>query len=348
MFFYNGRAMLAPAGLHLVDAAQERYELKMKHTFTKKLAGPFLYLFWKTQIDILNACPPLQGAVFMSGIGSDRSARAWFAVLLKMLKEVPAALLAHARDIRGKRIALSNVTLWLTERCTLRCDKCLVRIPDTLQPSDPPASEILSDLRRLFSFADQIYAFNITGGEPFLYAALDEIVLACAASGKIARISVATNGTVLPGEALLAALRAANATVRISKYAPELQPQVETLKRLLESNSVAYLHESGAFWYDLGDPDANDRRGKQRFRICSQRLCLIYRFGKLFRCIQTATQMKNGLPTDAADYIDLRAAAPASYRAAWRALRTRRGLSACSRCLGFTYKTPRIPVAAQR
>ena len=320
----------------------------MKNAFAKKLASPFIYLFWKTQIDILSACPPLQGVVFTSGIGSDRSRKAWTAVLLKMMKEVPAALFSHARDARGKRIVLSNVTLAVTKRCTLQCGKCLMRIPDTPSSSDPPASELLCDLRTLFSLADCIYAFNISGGEPFLYAALDEILLACAASGKIERISVATNGTVTPGEKLLAALRAANATVRISKYPPELQPGVEALKRMLERSSIPYIHGSGAFWYDLGDGNVSDGQGKRRFQICSQRLCLIYYRGKLFRCNQTIVQMENGLQTDPQDYIDLRAIDPSSFRAQWRALREKRVLSACSRCLGFTYKTPRIPVAAQR
>jgi len=320
----------------------------MKNSFTKKLADPFLYVFWKTQIDILSACPPLQNMAFRSGIGTDRSRRLWLTMLRRIVKGLPTLLSSHLRDLRQGRIVLTNVTFGVTSRCTLRCDKCLVRMPDWPNPSDFPASRCIRELEALFAFADFIYTLNISGGEPFLHTALDEILLACAASDKIAHISVATNGTIVPNKKQLAALRAANATVRISKYRPELQPEVETLKHVLEQNSILYIHESGAFWYDLGDENICDNQGKRRFRVCSQRLCLIYYDKKLFQCCQTINQMQNGIQTDSKDYIDLRATDPSSFRAQWNAFGKKRVLSACSRCLGFTYKTPRIPIGTQR
>jgi len=54
------------------------------------------------------------------------------------------------------------------------------------------------------------------------------------------------------------------------------------------------------------------------------------------------------IPDCKEDYIDLRATSPAAFRGQWQKLLEKQTLSACSYCLGHTYKSPRAPVAEQR
>jgi len=319
--------------------------------FLKNATDFFKRLFWAMQIRILCSCPPLWGIAFQSGMSADRSREAWLKTLFRVAVRMPLAIFIHLYDKTRKRVVLPRVAVSVTLRCTLNCDNCIGYMPDNARLGDIPASDIIRDVRALFSNVDYIYDLNLTGGEPFLHPDLDQIILACVEPNKVGHVDVSTNGTVIPGTKALAALRKANATVRISKYLDELQPNVEKLKCILKENEIHFMHEECAFWYDPGDRAKTmlrDGMERRRFSICVLKLCLAFYNGKLHLC-HTSVLMEFGvIPVFKEDFIDLRMASPAAFREQWRTLQRKRVLSACSYCTGFSYKTPRIPVAVQR
>ena len=321
----------------------------METTFCKKAADPLLHLFWKTQISILRACPPLAGVVSRSGMGAENSGRLWVKTLLRTAKQAPRAALLHLCDVQRGRVVLPRVSVPVTTRCTLHCDKCIVHVPDLKKQADIPLRDLLRDIQALLACADHIYTIILGGGEAFLHSDLDEIIRAFAESGKVSDITVESNGTLVPGAKVLAALQKEDAMVRISRY-PALQPDVEKLKSALREYGIPHTHESGTTWRDLG-ATGRLREGseKRRFSVCIQQLCLPYLNGKLYLCGQSAVLTEEGLiPECAEDRIDLRCVSPAAFRAQWKELSKKRVVSACSYCLGDTYNTPKIPVAVQR
>jgi len=324
--------------------------LAVKAASIEKTLGPFKHLFWKTQIGLLRACPPLCGVVSKYSLGAAHSSKVWTTTLFQLAAEMPRAVLAHCRDRRAGRVVLSRISLYVTTRCTLRCDKCAVNIPDFRRRRDMPLDELTEDIQLLLSCVDSIYAVILAGGEAFLHPDLDAIIRLCADLRKIGSVSVQTNGTILPGANLLEALRDTKTLVKISKYPSELQPEVEKLKHILDENAIQYTHESAAFWNDMGAYGQRQAGSeKRRFSVCIQQLCLPYLGGKLYRCGAAAALAENGhLPGCKGEYIDLRATGPAAFRAQWGALVKKRASAACSYCLGQTYRSPRVPVAVQR
>jgi len=322
----------------------------MDESMLARAADPLLHLFWKAQIGILRACPPLHGVTIKHGMNAERSPKLWLKTLLHVGLRAPQALAFHLRDIRGGRVVLPRVSVGVTTRCTLRCDKCIARIPEIKHRAHVPFDELKRDLQALFSCADHIYDLNLAGGEAFLHPQLDEILRFCAASGKAGHIDITTNGTVLPGEKLIAALQDTKATVRITRYPPALQPKAGALKQMLKEHGIPYLHEVGAFWYDTdnsGRPQEGSARRK--FSVCAQTLCFSFFGGKLHLCSASAAQMEIGIIPDCGeDYINLREASPAAFRAQWKKLREKRSISACRYCLGCSYRAPKVPVALQR
>lgn len=316
----------------------------------KKSIDPFLHLFWKTQISILRACPPLHGAITRYNEGAANSRMQWVRTLFRLTALTPRSLLCHWRDKRGGRAVLSRVSIPVTTRCTLRCDKCVGHIPDLSAHADFPAHGLAQDIRALLACVDAVYAIVLTGGETFLHPDLDMIIHACAGGGKVGDLIVQTNGTVIPGAKTLAALREANVIVQITRYDPALQPGAEDLKRTLKEAGIRYTHESGTFWRDvgrLGQPQEGS--AKRRFGVCVLPLCRNFYAGKLHLCCESSILMEEGYIANCKeDYADVCASDPAAFREQLRRLLKKRSIAACSYCLGNTYMSPKIPVAAQR
>ena len=321
----------------------------MRSTLQKKLAEPFVRLFWKTQINIFRSCPPLCGVVSKGTFNAYQNRRLYVQNMLPVAARMPGALARHCRDKREGRVVLSRVSAIITTRCTLNCIKCLGHCPD-MEDRDMPIDDLVQDIQTLFSCVDYIYDIMVTGGETLLHPNLDQILRACADPNKVGNISIITNGTIFPSAKVLSALRETNATVKISRYPAALQPNVEQLKSMLEDNGIQYYHEIGSTWVDTGAwGQLKEGSATRRFSLCVLKLGFVCCWGKLHLCGESAVLMEEGLIPDCnEDYIDLRTACPDAFREQWQKLLKKDAVSACSYCLGQTYQTPKAPVAVQR
>jgi len=284
-------------------------------------------------------------------MGAATSRKTWILTLLRVTAQLPSAFSQCFGDKAKKRIVLPRVTIPVTTRCTLCCDKCLAHIPDLKNHRDIPIDDLIQDISALLSCVDHIYVVELSGGEAFLHPNLDEVIQACLDTGKVGHISVLSNGTVIPGAETLAALREAKATVQISKYSCVPTSKAEALKRVLEENEISYVHAGVRSWHDMGRfAQLQAGSAKRRFSLCILTLCFVYFKGKLHRCSGKAAILSEEgcLPDCEGDYIDLREIHPRGFPEALKKLLKKHVTSACSYCLGGTYKSPEIPVAAQR
>jgi len=317
----------------------------------KKLADPFEQLFWQTMIRMMRACPPVCG---MIADGAYRAQLSRVKSLLPLAARVPGMLLLHWRDKRKKRFALAQVYLGVTTRCTLYCDKCTMHLSDLTKHEDMPTHELLGDIRMLLSCVDHVYDFCFGGGEPFLHPDLDLAIRLCADSGKIGNLKILTNGTVIPGAAVLAALRDAGARVNISNYRPLFQSGVEMLRAILTKHEISYNVYPAArdYWVDTSGPGfgaLKEGSAAWRFRYCFLQMYHTMLDGQLHLCPQSCALSYDGrLVEGEDDYINMRTTNPAAFRAKYEELNQKTVLPACAYCLGQTYKTPKIPAAIQR
>ena len=321
----------------------------MKSTIIKKVTEPFVRLFWKTQFRVLRACPPLCGVVTANSLGATNAPGLLAKTYLQLAIRVPGAFICHWRDKWNHRVALSRVIVIVTTRCTLNCDKCGAHIPDLKCQRDMPPSELIPDIKSLLGCVDYIHNLTLSGGEPLLHPNLDEIIRACFVQDKVGDIIVQTNGTVMPDEHVLEALRETKARVQISRYPAALQPNVGKVKNVLNENGIYYTHLSSTFWNDtkLGQPQEGSMR--RRFDVCALQNCFPLMDGKLYRCSESAISLGEGLLPDCREeYIDIRTTDPAPFCTQWRQLLKKKYVSTCAYCLGRTYKSPRVPIAVQR
>ena len=314
----------------------------------RKAADPFIRWFWMLQIYVLRTIPPFLGMISRISMNATRSRRAWLITLFRAALLVPQALFQHLNNVRKKRIVIARMSIGITTHCTLSCDKCIAHIPD-MPHKHIPREDLLADMRFLLSCVDFIYDMNLSGGEAFLHPHLDEVIRLLVDSDKVGDVNVTSNGTVMPSEKILSALREGKIAVKISRYKPELQPNVEKLKDLLRAWEIPYIHDVEGFWYDAGDLNHPlTGSAKKRFRVCTHQLCMPYFDGKLHLCAESFYFLHKYPEKCAGDYIDLRTVSAEDFRAQFRALSKRNVISACEYCAGFTYQTPKIPRAEQR
>ena len=119
-------------------------------------------------------------------------------------------------------ISVPEVSFIVNNRCTLSCRGCIEYIPYTGNKRDFPFKEIKESVDYFFQYADYAGDIVVVGGETLLYKDLAMVLKYLyehyAAAGRVKNISIMTNGTVMPDEDVLQALKSYDITVRISDY----------------------------------------------------------------------------------------------------------------------------------
>jgi len=208
-------------------------------------------------------------------------------------------------------IFLTDVTIIITTKCTLRCKDCVAMIPNYKRPHDFDMGACLSNIRKIVNAVDGINALVVQGGETFLYPQLSGFIAEVVNEKKIDDISVIINGTLLPDDKLLLTLKNKKITVLLSDYGP-LSNKKDELIRLFEENGICYeirpMIEGG--WIDYGLPEKRNRTKKElqkMFKKCSfpkQNKMIIG--NNLYSCCRIASMLDScSIPVGSGDCFSL-------------------------------------------
>jgi len=143
---------------------------------------------------------------------------------------------------RYKELYLPSVSFLPTDRCNLRCRACLNFTPYIKRFQERPWEEVKADLDLFFANVDFIGLFHISGGEPMLCSYIGKLVryLSEHYGKQIYSLETVTNGTVLPGQEFLDALRDCDIKITVDDYREVLPEHHETFEK-----AVASLERAG-------------------------------------------------------------------------------------------------------
>lgn len=204
----------------------------------------------------------------------------------------------------------------LTERCSLKCKACAhgcYAVDSGRQDMSIEEAEKSADF--FFDKVDLIQEFVLIGGEPFLYKALDKIILYIGEKyrDKMLTFSITTNGTIIPDEKVMYLCKKYNVLVRISNYSSTLhylEKKYEQLITQLKKNSVSYsLCDADYEWMDYGfetvDRKWNEEELIRVFDKCKTP-CREIRGSRYYYCVMARTISENlGFDVGKEDYLDL-------------------------------------------
>jgi organic radical activating enzyme len=180
-------------------------------------------------------------------------------------------------------IVLPIADVIVTEKCSLRCEKCANLMQYFENPKHMPLARVKDDTDRLFANADYVRSLYLFGGESFLYKDLPAAMYYAERHKKqYGRQAFITNGTVVPNEETMLALRDTEALVNISDYGEHSKNMGKLTKRLTEYG-VPFL-VNAVKWYDYQQvTDGCGRDARAVFASCKE-TCVSIRAGKLYRC----------------------------------------------------------------
>ncbi len=247
---------------------------------------------------------------------------------------------------------LSFVALGITERCTLRCEKCSVLAPYYTKARDDSYADIIQPFQRFLSCVDSIAELQLGGGETLMHKELERILAWCLEREKIKEISIFTNSTILPNEGLTKVLANPKVKLLLDDYGP-LSRKLPDIIRLCDEKGIRYLIQKFERWDDLGDytdKHETDEEVAEKFRYCSFGNVISFLKGKLYRCTTAAriADMRM-VPDDPDDYVDFNYEQEA---AVWKdqirkLLYEKKFHTGCRLCNGVNIYRLGIPVAEQ-
>lgn len=251
--------------------------------------------------------------------------------------------------------SIDQIDLYITTKCSLRCRDCAVLIPYIQSPKNYDMTEILDDLTKVLDGLGHVRIVNFYGGEPMLHPHLVQMIRALRLESRFDRLSIITNGTIVPSEDLLQAMREEpRFMVRISDYGA-ISGKVQTIAELLKQYGIPYEITNYAYW-DRGTKveRRNDTLEQliKKFKSCTACSILHVHDRKGYLCCVASSGCSMGIfPVSPSNYIDLTDTEALPERLNHFITRPGRDeyLDACKYCSGIhcIQFEEKVPVAVQ-
>lgn len=198
-----------------------------------------------------------------------------------------------AADRLGTRhIFLKRLELDVTSKCSLHCKYCSNMMQYYERPYDLDAEQILMDLSRMLELVEWIDEILLIGGEPFMYRKLAELLTEISKNEevkrKVGQMELVTNGTIVPDDTTMGALKEAKVFVMISNYGDKSRNLDKLVNKLCEF-SIRYAVMSLPYWANVEQyVDAKEimtEKDRMRWRkeMCST-LHRVVDSGKFYLC----------------------------------------------------------------
>lgn len=184
------------------------------------------------------------------------------------------------------RFEASFMSLFVTQKCTLKCQKCSDLIPFYKNPQSFQLKSLIKDTKRYLSAVDSVHFFLICGGETFLYPDLEDLIKYLVKQRKIRHIGITTNGTIIPADSLCRLLAKEKIIVRVSDYKCVHKKRVELIKKL-KKHGIFIDDLRGQKWYDVGEFENRNRNQDelaQLYKECRMKRCFEINQGKVIYC----------------------------------------------------------------
>lgn len=208
-----------------------------------------------------------------------------------------------------KEHAVDQIFLSITTKCSLRCKNCSSFIPYHSTPCHYSQGQIMEDFFTVLNTLEHIRIVNFYGGEPLLHPELSNMIRSLADETRIERISVITNGTIIPKEDLLDAMhKEKRFLLRISDYGA-LSSKLKELKNVLEKYDIKYEIANYTYWDQpskIGYMISSKKELKTKFQHCTSGNVVFLLNRKLYLCSTASTLCNiNVFPPSENNYVDL-------------------------------------------
>lgn len=258
-----------------------------------------------------------------------------------------------------KKLYVELAQICVTERCTLRCQKCAHAcnyVP--ISADDMPLEKVKRSADYFFKNVDFVKEFVLIGGEPLLYKELAKAIIYIGERYRkqMLLFVITTNGTILPSDDILELCKKYDITVRVSDYSttlPKLKKRYELLYKKLEGmRALVWNTDDEDSWYDYGfesiDHGNEPKVLMNVFNQCKTP-CREIRDNRYYYCVMARSVSENMKRyVGAEDYFDLSGEVDKKHLFEFEMGYSNKGyLDMCRFCRGAEAVNYRIPAAVQ-
>lgn len=233
-------------------------------------------------------------------------------------------------------------------KCNLNCKCCLNFTPFLKTMRDEPIERLKSEIDLFFSRIDCIGMFHVSGGEPFLYPHIEELLSYVGERyrDRIHELAVTTNGTREISDGLCTVLKKYSICVICDDYTRTLRKYKGEFKKLLEClrrHHVCFRINRVRWWIDLAPESTDNSKMTDDELVSFCDACAVpwaeYHSGKLYSCNYAHYAEKADLvPQGTTEYIDFSTLDDTQKKelVEFRAGYTKKGfMEFCKKCAGF-------------
>lgn len=256
------------------------------------------------------------------------------------------------RNQEDGKLIFNRIQYVVSERCSLKCRDCTHLMQYYKHPQDVDLLKYKAAFDFLVENVDSIAELRILGGEPFMNRDMGKLMEWYHDNNKIQRITVYTNGTIIPNEFILKALQRSKVKVHVSNYKFN-EKRIGEVVKVFDKYNINYFVRIYDSWQDAGGVEFRNytlEQKKEIFSNCFEQNCFTFLKGQLHRCPRSAHAMNIGaMPDIKEDYVDLLhwSGTKEGLIEELRKLQKRSWIVACNYCGGPNNRTQSIPAAIQ-
>lgn len=245
----------------------------------------------------------------------------------------------------GNKFEVPFISVFLTQKCSLRCINCSDLIPFYKEPQSFPCNKVLFCLQRYLASVDSVHFLLLCGGETFLYPDLENILLFCIKEKKIRNIGIVTNGTIIPNKRVCDLLSNSKIRVRVSDYKCVNKKRKQTIC-YLKNNGVLIEELRRQKWYDVGgfsERGRNVMQMKQIFGQCLMNNCFEINKNKVIYCArQRSSELGLTPKMSPDDYVSLKIEKKEQLKKELLNMYQKSFITTCNYCDGITQQSRRV------
>lgn len=259
--------------------------------------------------------------------------------------------IVHSSD-KDEELNFPRVQFVVTSACSLKCRDCISLMQYYRRPENSDLEKYKEGFSRLLKCVTNIFDFRILGGEPFVHREMYKLIEWFHDEEKIKRISIFTNGTIIPPAPALEQMKREKVYVHISDYRIN-RDNIRKLVNILEEYGITYYVQPYDFWQDTGNllkRNYTDQKKTEIFERCYDRECFSYFNGRLYHCPRAAHGINLGvMPDSETEYVDLMdmSVSDEEIKRQLRFQRDRTFIEACDYCDGADSHRLKIEPAIQ-
>lgn len=204
--------------------------------------------------------------------------------LVYAVRNVESALRNYALYY-GTGAAVERLVLVITDKCSLNCKNCDGYVPYHRNPKHDSYETVISSYERVMKVCGYVESLDVMGGEPLVHPDIAKVIKHIAEDKRSGKVTVISNGTIMPSQELIEILKNKKCLFRLSDYG-KTSSKKDALIELFTKEEIAYEITNYQYWDSVPKiqrTNQSEAELDKKFAECTSNVFYL-KNGRFFQC----------------------------------------------------------------